>query len=1041
MFNISRVSHYRACGWASVVLAVAVFGGAAAAPVPDDDAPAPLVAPPASELVAPTDATNGPAHSFRLARYEVTNAEFVRFLNSMESNRHNALGTNMFFDAEGNVWINPARRRGRDEVFSIAKSRLRYVPDRPAGQRYSVSPRRPRFGGNYERHPISGVSWLGAVKYCNWLTLATGMPAAQRCYREGTNVLDWAPATCAPTNWARGVFENAERERWLRFEGYRLPMSPPPETTEDDAGAGGDGATGVSEQGASFGEFEWASTWDGTTNRLYGFGRDTVSANDANLPDPEDRRLADTLPVGFFDGDDHRGRYPTTSNANFYGINDLSGNVEEWVTDFARQGTPGTRAAIGGSWRVSNPVIKSRKALPPSATSDVRGFRVASAALKAPRKTVSDFWSEVNCDDYGGDRALASTIGNLDAYVSGGDIVLDMDRWEIADTNAVTCPDLDEDGVDVNDLDEDLQLRIAIWGRQSLDIVETTDTTAARFFPTDPRTWVSDIPTFRKTTYSDAYPGIDISLYAGLERWELVLTSRAGSDFADVTLDVRDTESFTVDAAGNRVYDLTAGKFVLGSPIVHEGVSTGETGLYDFTDACDVPFSAAGPIRIDLEPTLDVPETRAYGGGDPRDPPDLVLVSASGDTNGPAYDFHVSEFEITNGDFVDFLNSAEANTNNLLGTNMYFDTRGNVWINPEMRIRRDELFSMAGSRLTYNREAEVGDRYALTARRPVRGQSYTNHPVAGVSWYGAVKYCNWLTLVTGRGAGRRCYREGTNTVDWAPVTCAETNWVNGHFPDEARARLVRRDGFRLPMQPGHADQTQTGAFSECYKAATWMGATNTLYGYGRNEVEPRHANFYHDDLRARPDTFPVGYFDGDDHDGRYPTHTNANFYGIHDMSGNVAEWVTDVGLTNSTLNRAYYGGSWRRALPTLTERHYARAYDTATSRGFRVVSTRSTESRIFIIRIPLYICLCGYVDVGRVEEVGEEEIEPAEEEEPEWSVLTVEEDAIGDIEGVLLVETDEEDEEEDEAEEEEEAEEEDEDIDTGGIEEFTTIQP
>ena len=43
--------------------------------------------------------------------------------------------------------------------------------------------------------------------------------------------------------------------------------------------------------------------------------------------------------------------------------------------------------------------------------------------------------------------------------------------------------------------------------------------------------------------------------------------------------------------------------------------------------------------------------------------------------------------------------------------------------------------------------------------------------VLGVSWEGGMKYCNWLTLRDGLGLVQRRYREGTNRLDWAPVTC------------------------------------------------------------------------------------------------------------------------------------------------------------------------------------------------------------------------------------------------------------------------------
>jgi len=41
------------------------------------------------------------------------------------------------------------------------------------------------------------------------------------------------------------------------------------------------------------------------------------------------------------------------------------------------------------------------------------------------------------------------------------------------------------------------------------------------------------------------------------------------------------------------------------------------------------------------------------------------------------------------------------------------------------------------------------------------------------------------------------------------------------------------------------------------------------------------------------DTTPVGYYDGSDHDGTYQTTDGSSPYGVHDMVGNISEWVND----------------------------------------------------------------------------------------------------------------------------------------------------
>jgi hypothetical protein len=58
-----------------------------------------------------------------VATYETTNGKRVYLLNSAEASRTNRLGTNMFVDAYGDVWINPAKKlllspNTRDVLFA-----------------------------------------------------------------------------------------------------------------------------------------------------------------------------------------------------------------------------------------------------------------------------------------------------------------------------------------------------------------------------------------------------------------------------------------------------------------------------------------------------------------------------------------------------------------------------------------------------------------------------------------------------------------------------------------------------------------------------------------------------------------------------------------------------------------------------------------------------------------------------------------------------------------------------------------------------------
>jgi formylglycine-generating enzyme required for sulfatase activity len=523
--------------------------------------------PPELNLVKKDVQPGGPAYDFYMSKYEITNNEFVRFLNDAQANPANWRGTNMFFDALGNVWISPQMVLERDEMFSITDSRIVYRREAPPGTRYSVTPKAPPNGGSYGNHPVVGVSWYGAIKYCNWLTLDSGRGADQRCYREGTNILDWAPIACNPTNWAQGMFTESERKSWLAYKGFRLPMD---------------------------------------------------------------------------------------------------------------------------------------------------------------------------------------------------------------------------------------------------------------------------------------------------------------------------------NSAGNK----------------------GTTNAF---------------------------------------------------------------FKVSNQDFARFLNDAQSHPSHPRGSNMLFDPEGNVWFNAARKSARDELFRVGDSRLLYVPEQPLGSRYAVTLAQAPEGGSYSNHPVNGVSWFGAMKYCNWLTLDKGMDASERCYREGTNQLDWAPVTIAATNWADCRFgpADRVEWRSVKT-GCKLPLVttegfPNWSDTSRSGAlgtnsfanpFNEFYKAAAWNGRSNTVFGFGRSEIDARDANFLDSGALSWHDTTPVGYYDGSSHGGVFQTRTNENPFGIYDLSGNVTEWLSDPGQANSPLDRACYGGSWLFAMSALHERQFVHPYFTDNFRGFRIV-TMAPAGEMYVVRTPYRICLCG----------------------------------------------------------------------------------
>ena len=150
--------------------------------------------------------------------------------------------------------------------------------------------------GNRSNHPATGITWYGAVAFCNWLSQRDGYTP---CYDV--------------VNWECDFTKN----------GYRLPT----EAEWEYAGRGG--------QYAPYYNYPWGNDADRT------------KANWPSSGDPyETGSFPLTTPVGFYDGilrkrsdfgwPAAQDTYQTTNSINGFGLYDMSGNVWQWCNDWYR---------------------------------------------------------------------------------------------------------------------------------------------------------------------------------------------------------------------------------------------------------------------------------------------------------------------------------------------------------------------------------------------------------------------------------------------------------------------------------------------------------------------------------------------------------------------------------------------------------------------------------------------------------------------------------------------------------------------------------
>ena len=429
--------------------------------------------------------------------------------------------------------------------------------------------------------------------------------------------------------------------------------------------------------------------------------------------------------------------------------------------------------------------------------------------------------------------------------------------------------------------------------------------------------------------FREVYPGIDMACYGDEHHFEFSFILRVGADPSLIRLRLNDVKTEGISSQGHIVYTGDDFEAYEHTPVVFHHAKDGTQGFPGRLVLGQVGESSVAMASFFDEKRDEFNETR------------FSIVTAGGGQFGPDYDFFMSKYETTNEQLIRFLNDAEANNGNPRGENMFFDEDGNVWINPEMAPGRDEMFQIDMTKIEYDPLRVAGDRYHHVMDDSGR-EPFADHPATGISWFGAVKYCNWLTLQSGRGPSELCYTEGTNTLDWAPITA--TNWVNGFFSATEREEWLKLKGFRLPMfRMRDADEAYADAFNEFVKAGSWMGHTNVAYGFGRNTHTNNDANVLGLSLLANTDTLPVGYFNGLNPvlDGR--TRHSENYYGIYDLSGNVSEWVNDPARAGTPDARSACGGSYGDQIQPIASDRIVPPHACESLGGFRPVTSFMPE--------------------------------------------------------------------------------------------------
>lgn len=291
----------------------------------------------------------------------------------------------------------------------------------------------------------------------------------------------------------------------------------------------------------------------------------------------------------------------------------------------------------------------------------------------------------------------------------------------------------------------------------------------------------------------------------------------------------------------------------------------------------------------------------------------LVQVGNPGNPNdnigsgGVPYNFSIGKFEITIGQYTEFLNAVAAtDTYSLYNTFMAQD----AFISGIARTGVSGSFSYSA----------IGS---------------PNHPIAYVSWGDAARFANWLT-------------NGQPTGAQNPSTTEDGSYfLNGAVSDTALMAITRKPNARFVLPTDN----------EWYKAAYYdptsaAGGGDNYWLYPmRNNTTPYSdqppgldapipsttGNFNKNDGIAN------GYDDGFAVSGpNYLTDVgayifSASFYGTFDQAGNIEEWNETADFSRRTTR----GGSWLDG-----------AISQATNRGLSFPTTENPKTGFRIAAVP-----------------------------------------------------------------------------------------
>ncbi len=263
---------------------------------------------------------------------------------------------------------------------------------------------------------------------------------------------------------------------------------------------------------------------------------------------------------------------------------------------------------------------------------------------------------------------------------------------------------------------------------------------------------------------------------------------------------------------------------------------------------------------------------------------DMVTVGNPGnanDTGGTnngavAYSYQIGKYDVTIGQYTEFLNAADPNGENPNGI-----------YNASMATN----LNIAG--ISYTSGASAGSKYAVISN----GGDSSNRPITHVSWFDAARFANWMT--NGQGSGST--ETGAYTLNGKTTGKAVAANPGAAFRlptnDEWYKAAYFSPNYGGPSVPGYYDYATQ---SDSPPGNIVVSGTNQA-NYAPGGVYSVTQSGYNSNQNYLTD---VGAFS-----------SSGSFYGTFDQSGNVYQWNDLDGLASSGSFRGLRGGDYNDSNP------------------------------------------------------------------------------------------------------------------------------